>query len=431
MKKSDPAHSAPRTQPIALTKADLIARIESFPCAPSHVLDACPAERLKLELAAHSIELETQNQALRASRQRIEEVRDRYADLYDFAPVGYLALDRKGLIQEINLSGAAMLGCERKNVLGKPLILWLQADSHTVFHQHLDRVYQTSERVVDEMLLRCDSGSSLHVSLVSTAIPHGLAAGHECRSALVDITQLKEKEAELTLSRQQLRNLSAHFDQVREEERRRMAREIHDDLGQRLTTLRFEVSMLSVDMDPPPPGLSRKAASLLKQIDDTIEAVRAIASDLRPAVLDLGLAAAIEWQVKEIHRRTGIASTLNVCEEEIALDDERATAVFRIVQESLTNIIRHAGASYIELSLNQNGDCLHIQVTDNGVGMTTDALHKSRSFGIAGMRERVRLLDGELKISSRPGRGTKLKISIPLKERRKHPSSRRGAEELG
>lgn len=421
----------PKSRLAALTKAELIARLETLPCAPSHLIEACPGERLRLESSTHHVELEAQNQELCGPQQRIEAARDRYSDLYDFAPVGYLTLDRNGCIQEINLSGAAMLGCERGKVIGKPLILWVWADLHSAFHQHLSRVFQTGERVVDELMLRCDSGPSHHISMVSIAITDGHEAGQACRTALVDITPLKKKEAELTQSRQQLRNLSAHFDRVREDERRRMAREIHDELGQKLTTLRFEVAMLGADLDPPQPALSHTAASLLRHIDDTIESVRAIASDLRPAVLDLGLAAAIEWQAQEFHRRTGIACDLDISDEEIPLDNERATAVFRIVQESLTNIVRHANASKIQLSLDKSGDSLQIQITDNGIGMSAEALKKSRSFGIAGMRERVRLLGGEMNISGSPGRGTKLKIAIPLKDRREHASSRRGTEEVG
>ncbi len=418
MKKADSKPPSLRTELAALSKAELIARLESLPCAPTFKLETCPVERLKLELGTHQIGLETQNQKLRESQQRIEEARDRYTDLYDFAPVGYVTLDRQGCVREINLTGTSQLGCERKHVLGKPLTLWLQEECHALFFQHLRRVCEANERVVDEMLLGGDSGPPRHISMVSAAIADGRDAGHVCRTALVDITPLKVKEAELTQSRQQLRELSAHLDRVREEERRHLAREIHDELGQKLTALRFEVALLGTGTEPLPPGLSGAVASLLEQIDDTIKAARAIASDLRPAVLDLGLVAAIEWQVQEFRRRTGIACTLKLGDEHITLDNERATAVFRIVQESLTNIFRHAGASKVQLTMGLNRDMLQVQVTDNGGGMSKEALKKARSFGIAGMRERALLLGGEMEISSRPGRGTKLNVTIPLHEER-------------
>jgi signal transduction histidine kinase len=135
--------------------------------------------------------------------------------------------------------------------------------------------------------------------------------------------------------------------------------------------------------------------------------------------------------VQELRRRTGIACLLKLGEQEIRLDDARATAIFRIVQESLTNIVRHAQASQIKLSLRQRGDRLLIQIGDNGVGMTADAMQQPRSFGIAGMRERVLLLDGSIEINSRPGRGTQLKVSIPLQDRRKAAGGRRKSETQG
>lgn len=399
-----------------LTKAELIARLEALPCAPSHRLEACPAQRLRLELGTHQIELETQNQELRESHQRIEEARDRYSDLYDFAPVGYATLDWQGCMQEINLTGAAMLGCERKEAIGKPLILWLQRDCHEAFHQHLRRVRTTGDRVVDEMTLKDAGGPPRHISMVSAAVAEDMAAGHACRTALVDISALKEKERALVQSRQQLRELSGHLEQVRENERKHMAREIHDELGQRLTALRFEVAMLREGKPPARGKWPGIADALMTQIDATIESVRNLAADLRPAVLDLGLVAAIEWQVRQFSQRTGIACTLKVNDEEICLDNECATAVFRIVQESLTNIARHADASKVRLSLHKGGGRLHIRVQDDGIGLPEKALDKPRSFGLRGMRERVLLLDGEMEFSSRPGEGARLDVAIPLRK---------------
>ena len=158
--------------------------------------------------------------------------------------------------------------------------------------------------------------------------------------------------------------------------------------------------------------------SLLKQIDETIAAVRTIASDLRPAVLDLGLASAVEWQVQEFTRRTKIPCELTLRNMEFPLNNARSTAVFRILQESLTNILRHASASQVQLRMERRDDTLEIEIRDDGVGIKTDALDKPQSFGLAGIRERVRLLGAEMHIRSQPGAGTTLNVSIPLRERR-------------
>lgn len=408
----------------ALSKVELLDLLASLPCAPQYQFDHCPAKRLELELGTYQSEVEQQNQELRESQQRNEEALARFSDLYDFAPVGYLTLNKQGLIQEINLTGASMLGKTRKALLGQPFLLLIENESHTIFKQHLDRVCSEAGSAVDEILLRSPSGSLCYVSMVSSAVNHGPMAGALCRTALVDITQLKLKEAELTQSEQKLRNLSEHLDRVRENERRHLAREIHDELGQKLTSLRFQVAMLSAGINAPQADLSQTANALLRQIDETIESVRAIASDLRPAVLDLGLTAAVEWQLQEFHRRTGINYKLHFSDADIPLDNDRATAVFRIIQESLTNVIRHANASEITLRIDQTEDVLKLRFSDNGVGIPLDGLEKSRSFGIAGMRERVRLLDGNLNIRSRPGHGVQININIPLKERRQESYKR-------
>lgn len=415
-RKTPPATPLEATDALsALSKAELLDLLASLPCAPKHQLDYCPARRLELELDTYQTEVEQQNQELRESQQRNEDAIARYSDLYDFAPVGYLTLNKQGLIQEINLTGAGMLGRTRQSLLGSPFLVLIENESHAIFKQHLERVCTEAGNAVDEILLRSPDGSLRHVSMVSSAVNHGPWAGAMCRTALVDITQLKEKEAELTRSEQKLRNLSEHLDRVRENERRHLAREIHDELGQKLTSLRFQVAMLSAGINAPQADLSQTANALLRQIDETIESVRAIASDLRPAVLDLGLTAAVEWQLQEFHRRTGINYKLHISDADIPLDNDRATAVFRIIQESLTNVIRHANASEISLRIDKADDVLKLRFSDNGIGIQPDSLEKSRSFGIAGMRERVRLLDGNLTIRSRPGHGVQININIPLK----------------
>jgi signal transduction histidine kinase len=412
----------------AMTKSELILLLQALPCAPTNLQEHCPAKRLEMELSTYQSELELQNQELRESQHQIEEALARYSDLYDFAPVGYLSLDQQGVIHEINLTGANMLGKERKYLLGQPLMPQIDKDFHPTFLQHLNRVYAEDGQAVDEINLLAHGHAPRPVSMVSSAMTMASSENRWCRTALVDITQLKVKEAELTESHQQLRNLSAHLDRVRETERRHLAREIHDELGQKLTSLRFQVAMLSAGINSPQADLSQTANSLLRQIDETIESVRAIASDLRPAVLDLGLTAAVEWQMQEFRRRTGIAYKLKISDEDIPLDNDRATAVFRIIQESLTNVIRHAKASEITLKLEKKDDVLKLRITDNGIGVALDGMDKARAFGIAGMRERVRLLDGTLTIRSRPGQGVQIMVNIPLKDRRQKSYIRKNSK---
>jgi len=409
-----------------LSKADLLARLESLPCAPLYDIKSCPAERLTFDLGSHHVELEMQNRELRESRQLIEQARDRYSDLYDFAPVGYLTLDQKGFVHEINLTGAEMLGSNSAAIIEQPLLRWLDSRCHQAFYQHMQRVFKSSERVIDEMvLLHGEDKQPRHISILSSRIINLLDAPWPgCRTAIVDISALKQKEAEVTESRRKLRQLSAHLDRVRENERRHLAREIHDELGQKLSLARVEASMLSSKLDSQQADLHSAAERVLQRVDDAIASMRAIADDLRPAVLDLGLAAAIRWQVREFRQHSGVACHLEINDDEIELDNDRATNIFRIVQESLSNITRHANASEVKLSLDQRNDSLHVLICDNGVGIAENALENPSSYGLAGMYERIFLLDGALKVNSHPGQGTCLQIIIPIKERRKKNSER-------
>ncbi|MGE5623343.1 MAG: ATP-binding protein, partial [Bacillota bacterium] len=234
------------------------------------------------------------------------------------------------------------------------------------------------------------------------------------RGTIMDITERKQTMEALKRSRELLRELTAHQDRVKEDERRRIAREIHDELGQTLLALRIDVSMLEARTGKSHPRLNEKVRSALQYIDATVKTIRTIINNLRPAVLDLGLTAAIEWQVSEFRRRSGITCELVLGEEEFAVDDARATTLFRILQESLTNVIRHAKATHVLIELHKKDGQLVMRIADNGVGMYPEARKNSNSFGLVGVEERVHALNGKFHIASTPGQGTVLTIHIPL-----------------
>ncbi len=217
-------------------------------------------------------------------------------------------------------------------------------------------------------------------------------------------------------TQQLLRQLAAHQERVKEEECKRIAREIHDELGQNLLALRIDVSRLQVRAGLAHPALNLRAGAALEQIDHTIKSVRSIINNLRPAVLDLGLYAAIEWQVREFRRRSGIACELIGDEQGFAcaLDEDRATAFFRILQEALSNVTRHAGARQVRIELRADAASLFMRISDDGVGMEREQERKNGSFGLAGMRERIGYLQGQLTVDGVPGQGTALTVSVPL-----------------
>ncbi|MFL6659306.1 MAG: CHASE domain-containing protein [Massilia sp.] len=226
--------------------------------------------------------------------------------------------------------------------------------------------------------------------------------------------ELRESQTKLQQSHQNLRRLAAHADQIKEGERKRIAREIHDDLGQNLLALRIEADMLANRTSERHPRLHARARSTLFQIDATIKSVRQIINDLRPNVLDLGLSAAVEWQIAEFKRRTGIACELIDEPKEVVLDDHAATAFFRILQESLSNILRHAHATSVRVELKCSGHLLTMTVSDNGIGLGAHERGKVGSFGLVGIEERISILEGAFSISSIDGEGTTVCVSVPL-----------------
>ncbi len=239
-------------------------------------------------------------------------------------------------------------------------------------------------------------------------------------ASIRDITERKRAAELLEQSLAQLRRLSDHQQNIRENERKRIARDVHDDLGQNLLALKMDVAMLHARTGASHPKLNRQVAGVLNNIDATIRSVKAIMNDLRPATLELGLYPAVEWQLRQFERMSGIACTLvsNTPEAEFGLDEDRTSAVFRMFQESLTNVARHADASEVEIVLSQDEHGFSMTVTDNGKGLQPGDGMKANSFGLVGMRERVHSFGGKLTIESSPDNGTTLSIFIAKEERR-------------
>jgi signal transduction histidine kinase len=231
--------------------------------------------------------------------------------------------------------------------------------------------------------------------------------------------RLMMQTEELRHSKLLLQQLASHQEIIKEEERKRIAREIHDELGQNLLALRIDASMLHARTGARHPRLNEKAQLALDQIDTTIRSVRSIINDLRPPVLDLGLQAAIDWQVDDFQRRSGIACELRSQPHEFdhGLDERSATALFRILQESLTNVLRHAHARRVDVELWRDAGHFHMRITDDGIGFRQERMRDNRTFGLQGMRERLRMLDGDLTIRNARNGGTELCIAIPVQFR--------------
>jgi PAS domain S-box-containing protein len=233
------------------------------------------------------------------------------------------------------------------------------------------------------------------------------------RGTAQDITERKQTELALRQTREQLRALSAYQETMLEEERKRIAREVHDELGQFLTALKMDISLIRLRFGEDA-ELREKVEDMRGLVEKTIQVVRHVASNLRPAALDLGLVAAIEWLAEDFGHRWEIDCRVELAGSDIVLDDVRSTAVFRLVQESLTNVARHAAADKVIISLDRRGARLHVRVWDNGRGFDPAAVRKLRGFGLLGMRERALSLGGTLHIKSSVGNGTTVVFNLPM-----------------
>ena len=233
----------------------------------------------------------------------------------------------------------------------------------------------------------------------------------------IDITKRKTMERALQQSQHQLRQLAEHLETAKEDERKRISRDIHDELGQNLLALRIDISMLAARTAHSHPHLHKRVAKVLDNIDATIKSVRGIMNELRPLVLDLGLQAALEWQIRDFTKRSGIVCDLLVQDDAVfdAIGSRVDIVLFRIVQEGLTNVLRHAKATRVALSLQVQHEQLILTICDDGVGTTDQQSKYGRGFGLIGIAERISALGGEFDFGSTPQQpGCSLIVRIPL-----------------
>jgi two-component system, NarL family, sensor histidine kinase UhpB len=279
----------------------------------------------------------------------------------------------------------------------------------TQFYQRIPRTY------LEFPVLNKDGEEVWFGQHVQQIVKNGRIVGHQavCR----DITALKSRETELERSQAKLRDLTAHLEQVREEERKRIAREIHDELGGLLTAIQANVSVAIDRAERAGKPVDRELVQASELASTASDKARRVIADLRPSVLDqLGLWTALEWYLGEIGQSAGFEyqSSIDTVVAALELDAERSTALFRIVQEALTNVVRHAHAKHVTLTITREANSLRVELADDGKGMAPDALMKTDSWGIVGMRERVSYFGGDLNITSDPECGTQVILHLPV-----------------
>ncbi|WP_082219721.1 sensor histidine kinase [Massilia sp. NR 4-1] len=236
--------------------------------------------------------------------------------------------------------------------------------------------------------------------------------GVQWEGIMTNITESKLEQLEVRQSRARLAELTAHIEKVKEQERTRIAREIHDDLGGNLTAIKMALAMLAARLPEAPGPLHEKAAYVDSLVDRTIDAVHRITLDLRPSILDFGLVAALDWQARDFTTQAGIACSFHSNVKELELDPDQAAALFRIGQEALTNIAKHANASQVSVKLTRTRHQISLKISDDGDGIRQADRSKPQSFGLRGMAERANALGGTLTLSHAPGGGTVVAIKI-------------------
>lgn len=339
---------------------------------------------------------------------QIEKVAIEWRATFDSASDLIMMLSPDSRIVRANKATAAFLGLGFPDILGRT---FAELMGEEAVSPHVNSLAQTPRRLADELYL-----PGRKQWFASTLDPIRRPGGEVTGAVhiLRDITDRKRAQRELRASRDALRRLASHLQSARESERAAIAREVHDELGHGLTALKMEIAQVARRLQEPESGIRASLQSINGLIEEAIATVRRIATELRPGVLDdLGLAAAIEWQAGEFQRRTGIATRVEAGGEEVALAGEGSTAVFRIFQEAMTNVARHAGASHVDVSLSRRGRAVVLTVADDGRGFTPRAARDRTAHGLVGMQERAQMIGGQLRVKSDRGRGTTVTLRIP------------------
>jgi two-component system, NarL family, sensor histidine kinase UhpB len=342
-------------------------------------------------------------------RDQLDALRTRLRAVLELAPIAIWIVEDE-LVVFANRAAQVLFGTAHdRGLVGEPVYALLDEVSRPALRQGVAAVLsgQWGATALPACLLRGD-GARRDVEIALAALPdHGQTT---VQMVVADVTERRREALELARSREATRRLSASVVEAREEERRRIARELHDELGQRLTALKLDLTHLACRE-----GRPTEVDGMLALLDETVASVRRIATDLRPLMLDdLGLNAAIEWLARDASQRLGIPIEARLPLTEPPLSTRASIALYRMVQEALTNVARHSHATKVQVRLDAAAEGLTLTVQDDGVGFGEDALHAAGGFGLLGLRERAEMLGGELVIGSAPDGGGLITVRLPL-----------------
>lgn len=337
---------------------------------------------------------------------------EKLSSFMESATEGFALYDSELNLIEVNKEALKIFpaGTTKEDVIGKNILEISPGLEKTGRYDRYCEVMKTGKPLYFDDLVLAPKFGSRHLFVRAFRAAEGLGL------IFTDITEKKKAEEALKKSQKDLRNLAAHLQSVREDERKSVAREIHDDVGQNLAALKMDMYMIEKKLRSDQKPLIDRMIIMMELIDKSIKTVRRIHEELRPSLLDgLGLVEAIELYMKECEDKTGARCELHIEPESIDLSEKRSLALFRILQESMTNVRLHSGATKVSASIREKNGKLELEIKDNGVGIAEQHLTKSESYGLMGIRERVQFLRGELQVKGIPGKGTTVTIRIPLK----------------
>jgi PAS domain S-box-containing protein len=383
------------------------------------------------ELQTHQIELEMQNDELRRSQISLEESRDRYVDFYDFAPAGYLTLSREALITDINLTGATLLGKDRSQLINRRFSACISPNDRDSWHRHFMEVLRKDSKLFCELSIQRSDGTSIYIHLDSLRLIKN-EKYPIVRIAITDITDRKRAELELIYFNRhlthevskrtaELASLTAHIQQLAEVEKANLARELHDELGSILVGINMEVGRLRGKISDP--DILHNLADIKELLTDAARVKRGVINQLYPTILDnLGFIAAVEWLLNEFKKRSSFIIEFHKPESDFKMEQPYALAAYRITQECLTNIAKHAEADNVQIEARVRGGFLDLTIHDNGKGLPETKT--SGGHGIFGMAERARFLGGSLDFGSEFNQGTTVHLFMPLEAGKKENKKR-------